>query len=385
MREKITHLYNKLRASALCTGALLCLAFAAPTSWADQGQLDGVKQEITRQQSQLNATQKKIDSLQKTLKKQETGIADTARKIHRAEQRQQELTNSIRTLKQQLATLEQQQLGQRELLGELLNTQYRQGRHSQLALILSGQDQNRLDRFTVYAERLSQARSRALDELTATATELQLKQHQLREQQAEQTTLLASLKQHQKSLEAERKQRQKTVRTLKQQVRSDNRYLGELKSNEQRLVQEIARAKAAAEAARKAPMDGLALHKGKLPWPVKGKVLHNYGSSQQGELHWKGMVIGQTQGSQVKAIYPGKVVFADWLRGYGLMLVIDHGKGDMSFYGYNQTLLKKVGDTVQASEAIALVGDSGGQEQTALYFEIRRKGNPANPRQWLIR
>jgi len=95
------------------------------------------------------------------------------------------------------------------------------------------------------------------------------------------------------------------------------------------------------------------------------------------------MVIAQSSGRQVKSIYSGKVVFADWLRGYGLMMVIDHGKGDMSFYGYNQTLLKKVGDNVRASEPIALVGDSGGQERSALYFEIRRKGAPTNPKSWL--
>ena len=116
---------------------------------------------------------------------------------------------------------------------------------------------------------------------------------------------------------------------------------------------------------------------------MKGSVLHNYGTKQRGELRWKGMVIAKDSGSKVNAVYPGKVIFADWLRGYGLMLAIDHGKGDMTFYGYNQTLLKKVGDTVQANEAIALVGDSGGKSRSGLYFEIRRKGTPTNPRTWL--
>lgn len=252
--------------------------------------------------------------------------------------------------------------------------------------MLSGEDSSQLDRFTVYAERLSQARSHALDELAATTTELQLKQHQLGEQQKEQQALLAKLIEQKQKLESERSQRQKTVKNLRSQLTTDNQYLAELKENEQRLVKEIEKARAAAEAARRAaPMDGLAKQKGKLPWPVKGRVLHSYGTSQQGELHWKGMVIAQSAGSPVKAIYPGKVVFADWLRGYGLVLAVDHGKGDMSFYGYNQTLLKKVGDTVQANENIALIGDSGGQEQSSLYFEIRRKGSPTNPRAWLTR
>ena len=352
---------------------------------ADDGQLKGVKQEISRQQNQVAANRKKVDQLQKNLRQQEVGIAETAKAIHQAEQRSDELKASTRSLKEQLEQLRQQQLGQQELLKELLNAHYKQGKQSQLALMLSGEDSSQLDRFTVYAERLSQARSHALDELAATTTELQLKQHQLGEQQKEQQALLAKLNEQQRKLESERSQRQKTVKNLRSQLTTDNQYLAELKENEQRLVKEIEKARAAAEAARRVPMDGLAKQKGKLPWPVKGKILHRYGTSQQGELHWKGMVIAQSAGSPVKAIYPGKVVFADWLRGYGLVLAVDHGKGDMSFYGYNQTLLKKVGDTVQANESIALIGDSGGQEQSSLYFEIRRKGSPTNPGSWLTR
>ena len=385
MREVIKHLHHNLRASAFCTGVFLCL-LSGPTASANEGQLKGVKQEISRQQNQVAANRKKVDQLQKSLRQQEVGIAETAKAIHQAEQRSDELDSSIHSLKQQLEQLRQQQLGQQELLKELLNAHYKQGKQNQLALMLSGENSSQLDRFTVYAERLSQARSHALDELAATTTELQLKQHQLGEQQKEQQALLAKLNEQKRQLESERSQRQKTVQGLRSQLTTDNQYLAELKENEQRLVKEIEKARAAAEAARRAaPMDGLAKQKGKLPWPVKGKILHRYGTSQQGELHWKGMVIAQSAGSPVKAIYPGKVVFADWLRGYGLVLAVDHGKGDMSFYGYNQTLLKKVGDTVQANENIALIGDSGGQEQSSLYFEIRRKGSPTNPSAWLTR
>lgn len=385
MRDKIRYLNQTLRASALCTGALLCLAFFLPTAAADQQQLDGVKQEISRQQNQLGSKQKQVSTLQKSLRQQELNIAATAKQIHQADNQLTQLNHTITTLRQQQQRLQQQQLGQQELLKELLNTHYRQGKNSQLASLLSGEDSAKLDRMSVYAEHLSQARADALDELAATTTELQLKAHQLSQQQQQQQALLARLQAEKSKLETKQRQRQKTVRRIKSQIKSDNQYLAELKTNEQRLAKEIAKAKAAAEAARRASVDGLAKHKGKLPWPVKGTVLHHYGTPQQGELHWKGMVIGKSIGSQVNAIHGGKVVFADWLRGYGLMLAIDHGKGDMSFYGYNQTLLKKVGDTVQPNEAIALVGDSGGQERPALYFEIRRKGTPINPKGWLTR
>ncbi|MDX1302638.1 peptidoglycan DD-metalloendopeptidase family protein [Photobacterium sp.] len=381
----ITHLNHTIRASALCTGALLCLMFSQPSVATSKNQLDGVKQEISRQQNQLGSKQTQFNTLQKELRQQELDIAQTAKKIHQADNQLNTLNRSINQLERDQTKLQQLQVGQQEMLKELLDTQYRQGKNDQLASLLSGQQSTELDRMSVYAERLSQARSQALNELAATNTELQLKHHELAQQRQQQQILLTQLKTEKSTLESRQKHRKKTLTSIKNQINSDNHYLTELHANEKRLLAEIAKAKAEAKAARQIPMDGLAQHQGKLPWPVKGAVLHTYGSVQKGELHWKGMVLSKPSGSQVKAVYSGKVVFADWLRGYGLMLAIDHGKGDMSFYGYNQTLLKKVGDTVQASEAIALVGVSGGQERSGLYFEIRRKGTPTNPRNWLTK
>ncbi|GAM55365.1 cell wall endopeptidase [Vibrio ishigakensis] len=132
-------------------------------------------------------------------------------------------------------------------------------------------------------------------------------------------------------------------------------------------------------------MDGLAKQRGKLPWPVKGRVLHTYGSTQGGQADWKGMVINANYEQPVKAVYPGKVVFADYLRGYGLVMLIDHGKGDMTLYGYNQVLTKKEGDKVTAGETIALAGDTGGQSRASVYFELRRNSRTENPQRWLTR
>ncbi|KKD00190.1 peptidase M23 [Photobacterium halotolerans] len=377
-----------LRASALGTGALLCLAFSAPLFADDQNQLQGMKQEIARQQKQLSDKKQQLNDVQKTLKQQELAIAKAAGNIRTAEQKIDGLTRSISQLEKEQQTLLQRQIGQRELLKELLTSQYKLGKSSPLANLLGESDPARLERMAIYASHLSQARSQALDELAATDTELQLKKHQLSEQRHEQQSLLDQLKKERASLQGSQQARQSTVRELQGQLNADKRYLTELKSNESRLIAEIAKArKAAEEAARQARvnMDGLGKYKGKLPWPVTGRIRHAYGSPLQGELRWKGMVISQAVGSEVKAVHGGKVVFADWLRGYGLMVAVDHGQGDMTFYGYNQTVLKKVGDTVQRNEAIALVGDSGGQETPGLYFEIRRKGTPTNPQPWLSR
>ena len=130
---------------------------------------------------------------------------------------------------------------------------------------------------------------------------------------------------------------------------------------------------------------GLGRPGGQAVWPVRGNVTHRFGEALQGELRWKGMVISAPEGSEVKAIADGRVLLADWLQGYGLVVVIEHGKGDMSLYGYNQSALVNVGAQVKAGQPIALVGTSGGQGEPSLYFEIRRQGQAVNPQPWLGR
>lgn len=130
---------------------------------------------------------------------------------------------------------------------------------------------------------------------------------------------------------------------------------------------------------------GLGRPAGQAIWPVRGPLLHRFGDSISGELRWKGMVIGAPEGTQVKAVADGRVLLADWLQGYGLVVVVEHGKGDMSLYGYNQSALVNVGDQVKAGQPVALVGNSGGQERPGLYFEIRRQGRTVNPQPWLGR
>jgi septal ring factor EnvC (AmiA/AmiB activator) len=130
---------------------------------------------------------------------------------------------------------------------------------------------------------------------------------------------------------------------------------------------------------------GLGRPSGQNMWPVNGSLIHRFGEQLQGELRWKGIVISAREGSDVRAIADGRVILADWLQGYGLVVVIDHGKGDMSLYGYNQDALVSVGDQVRTGQAIAKVGNSGGQGQPSLYFEIRRQGQAVNPQPWLGR
>ena len=138
----------------------------------------------------------------------------------------------------------------------------------------------------------------------------------------------------------------------------------------------------AAKAKQAENLVGLSKLKRKLSWPVKGRINHSFGSSKQGYLKWKGVFLSAPIGREVKTIHNGTVLFSDWLKGYGLVTVVDHGDGYMSLYGHNQALLKSVGDRVEAGEPIALVGQSGGQANSGLYFEIRHTGIAVNPKLW---
>ncbi|MDD1782070.1 peptidoglycan DD-metalloendopeptidase family protein [Enterovibrio sp. ZSDZ35] len=378
---------NRNQVSALSAGFLLCLLFSVQAFASDE-QLSGMKNEISRQEQQLTSHTKKLNALQSDLKTQEQSIAKIARQMRETRATLAVTENEIATLNAESKRLEQLRFGQVELLKELLNSQYRQGQHSQLNALLSGKDSQDIDRMTVYAEKLSKARTDAINELSATDTELQLKRHALNTQVDKQRDLLSTLSADKSKLESEQRSQKKTASAIQRQIRNDKGYLTELRDNEKRLKVELEKAaeqaRIAAEQAR-VKMDGLGKYKGRLQWPVKGSILHRFGSAQSGQLKWNGMVISAKEGSEVKATHDGTVVLSNWLRGYGLMVVIDHGKGDMSFYGYNQALLKNVGDTVKSGEPIALVGNSGGQSDPALYFEIRRKGNATNPSPWLKR
>lgn len=367
----------------ISTTALVCLTLTLPISaHANDAELKGMKQEISRQSSVLSKQKKELTSLQSSLKKHELSIANASKKARRAEKDLDDVKLSISKLKQQQSELAQQQIGQIEILKDLLVNYYLTSRNNQLSNVLSGDDVTKIDRMTQYAQRISEARVGAISQLEFTTMQLKEKEASLLKQQQRQSELLAQYKKEKTTLQTSQNKRKSTVSSIKKRISNENGYLNELQQNEKRLKVAIAKAKAK----NNVPMDGIARQKGRLPWPISNpKTLHSFGTKQTGQLTWKGMVLASEYGAPVKAVDSGKVVFADWLRGYGLMVLIDHGKGDMTLYGYNQSLMKKEGDKVRAGETIAVVGDSGGQDRPSLYFEIRRNSKAQNPRSWLKR
>jgi len=199
--------------------------------------------------------------------------------------------------------------------------------------------------------------------------------------------LEARREQELESLRGAQERRTRAVASIEQQIKSQGGQLKRLESQArglEKLIADLRKALANPPVAKKAPFEPL---KGRLPWPVQqGKVLARFGQPRAGgSLRWQGMLIGTDRGARVRAPYAGRVAYADWLPGMGLMIVLDHGGGYLSLYGHNDELFRKVGEPVAAGDVIGSVGDSGGNDQSALYFEVRRGREPVNPEIWLQR
>ncbi|MBE8597246.1 murein hydrolase activator EnvC [Xenorhabdus sp. BG5] len=423
-RQRQYKLQNKIRVLQLCALLFTFLSFstntfANPIS-ENKNQLKDIQQDIAEKEKSVKQQQKQRTDLLNQLKEQESTISEVGRSLHTTQTRLNKLENDVSSLNANIKRLQTQQKEQRQLLANQLDAAFRQGNHQGLELLLNGQENQRKERILAYYSYLNQARQEAIAKLQKTTEELNQQKKLQLEKQSEQKAILAGQKQQKQKMEVARTARQKTLTTLESSLKKDQQSLAELRQNETRLRDKIATAereakaraeREAREAARvraqvaakqkqaqqkgssykpteeeralMARTGGLGRPAGQAIWPVRGRVIHNFGGAIQGELRWKGVVISAAEGTEVRAISDGRVLLADWLQGYGLVVVIEHGKGDMSIYGYNQSTLVSVGQQVRAGQPIALVGSSGGQQQPSLYFEIRRQGQAVNPLPWL--
>ncbi|EMB4325951.1 murein hydrolase activator EnvC [Pluralibacter gergoviae] len=402
-------------ASALSAGVLLCASYARAD---DRDQLKSIQADIAAKERAVRQQQQQRASLLAQLKAQEQAIAAAARTLRETQDSLAQINKQVDAMNASLAKLEKQKAVQEKNLSAQLDAAFRQGEHTGIQMILSGEEGQRAQRLQAYFGYLNQARQETIAQLKQTREEVAAQKAALEEKQSQQQTLLYEQKAQQAKLEQARNERKKTLSGLESSIQAGQQQLGEMRANESRLRSSIARAEAAAkaradreardaQAVRNKQQDasrkgttykpteserslmsrtgGLGSPRGQAYWPVRGPILHRYGEQLQGELRWKGMVIGASEGTDVRAIADGRVILADWLQGYGLVVVVEHGKGDMSLYGYNQSALVSVGTQVRAGQPIALVGSSGGQGRPSLYFEIRRQGQAVNPQPWLGR
>ncbi|AOM41739.1 murein hydrolase activator EnvC [Xenorhabdus hominickii] len=423
-RQKQDQRQKTSRALLLCTLLFASLSlstntFANPIS-ENKNQLKDIQQDIAEKEESVKQQQKQRTDLLNQLKEQESTISEVGRSLHGTQSSLNKLENEVSSLNINIKRLQTKQKEQRNLLANQLDAAFRQGNHQGLELLLNGQESQRKERILAYYSYLNQTRQETIGKLEKTTAELNQQKKLQLEKQNEQKAILTSQKQQKQKMEVARTARQKTLTILESSLKKDQQNLTELRQNENRLRNKIAKAereakaraeREAREAARvraqvaakqkqaqqkgssykptederalMARTGGLGRPAGQAIWPVRGNVIHSFGEAIQGELRWKGIVIAAAEGTEVRAISDGRVLLADWLQGYGLVVVVEHGKGDMSIYGYNQSTLVKVGQQVRAGQPIALVGSSGGQQQPSLYFEIRRQGRAVNPISWL--
>jgi septal ring factor EnvC (AmiA/AmiB activator) len=352
---------------------------------ASQQQLEQLKSRIQSVDKWLNKANSEKSGLSKQLRKVEREISRTHLKI-------KELNSQVKKLGTQVVALRKTEKAQQQALQQQttqltqqLKAIYLQGKQPAIKLLLDSDDPQNLSRYMQYFSYLKDARGEKIKAFESALDKLDKTKRRILEQQAQISRNKDTLRKTESKLKSESIKRKKVLAKLEQSIASESKRLQKLKDDQARLealLHEVEQAIANLSL----PSDSAPFgkQKAKLPWPTHGKVRERFGSRiAQGKLRSNGIKIATRANAAVQAVHYGHVVFSDWLRGFGLLLIIDHGEGYMSLYGNNKSLLKEAGDWVSAGEQISYAGDSGGASESGLYFEIRRHGKPLNPSKWL--
>jgi len=321
----------------------------------------------------------------------ELQIAESATLLNATDKNLANTRREIQDLESEKRASETKIKNQQRSLSKQIKSAYIAGNYDFAKMIFNQDDAGKFERTLTYYQYLNKARLEQITEFRALIEQLEGVQKELSVKEEQQIQLVSRQQEQASRLREQQQGRLITLQRLDAQIKSDQERVTQLTEQEQRLMRAIEQAEIAAQ--RDAALgqqaaialEGLSQLKGQLLVPASGKVNRLFGKRRQGQVRWQGITISSPAGTPVNSVANGKVLYADWLKGFGLVTIIDHGEGYMSVYGRNQALLKNVGDTVGAGETISLVGNSGGQAEPALYFEVRHKGKALNPSQWLAR
>lgn len=387
-------------AAAMAAGA----AFAAP---------------VAEKKAELKELQSRIDTLRRDLAKTEESRAyaadqlrDTESAISDANRRLRELGESRREVQVELSQLDQQTQrllkqteSQQQQLSRLMFRHYVGGDADALQLLIAGRDPNQAARDYHFLTLLSRAKADLIGSLREAAAEKRKLTESAREKGARLAEIERKQQDERAGLLGQRQQRQAMLAKVADRIKAQRREIDTLKRDEQRLAKLIeGLARLVASPVRKAKParagdkpsirnertpdpaaagGAFAALKGRLRLPVKGDIAGRFGSPRaEGGTTWKGIFIRAAEGAEVHAVAPGRVVFSDWLRGFGNLMILDHGDGFLSVYGNNESLLRQAGETVKGGDAVATVGNSGGNPESGLYFELRHQGQAFDPLKW---
>jgi len=332
--------------------------------------------------SEARSTRSGLEEQLRTTEVRSGRLAAELRDIERSLDAKAKRLTELRTEKRRVI---QGLTSQRTALAAQVRATYMMGRQDYLKILLNQEDPATLGRALTYHGYFSKARAARIHALQQRLERLAHLEDAIRLETNALTQLQERKSERRKELQAEHDNRQEVLARLRQEITQGGRELQRLSENEkqlQRLLDALRDmfADIPGSLDQHTPFASL---KGKLPWPVRGPLRFSFGEPRShGTLKWQGVLISAAPGDTVRAVYHGRVAFADWLRGQGLLLIIEHGDGFMSLYGHNQSLLKETGDWVDPGDPIAIAGDTGGPGEPGLYFAIRRKGVPLNPSAW---
>lgn len=368
---------------------ILLLTAACPTlagEKEDRQKLQQIGKDILKLEQSVKGDSKEQQRLAKELKNTELDAARLNQAIHDLEAQLVTLDAELRQLQSQKSSLDKSRQAQQSLIAKQITAAYRLGNEESIKLLLNQEDPDKVSRALKYYDYFLKARGEKIEQYLQTMTELKRVETGIGERQAALTQRRASLAEQQEKLGESLRMRGEVLVRLDRQIKNSKQALRQLHSERKRLETVIrALEESIAKLVSPTNTEPFTKRKGKLPWPVKGTLSQYFGATRTADITWNGWLLKASEGTPVHAIHHGRIVFSDYLRGHGMLVIIDHGDGYMSLYAHNQVLLKVTGDWVQTGEAIARVGNSGGQRDHALYFEIRHNGRPTNPKTWLTR
>ena len=412
---------------------LLILGLALPWAGAVAATSpNAAKDELRELKSKIDAVQKRIAEAEESksevsdaLRQSERAISDANRALSDLTDRSRGANAALAGLTREIERAEREVRRHQAALGQLVYQRYVAGRPETLAVLLNGGDPNAVARQLHYLTYVARARGEAIARLRTETERLEKLAGEAREQATELAAITAEQAAQRKRLEQEKRSRAQVLTRISRDIERQRQQIGTLKRDETRLTRlidqlarELARARKPKPPTREArpderrapttregrrqesapsarvkidrvPEPGTAdgtfgQLRGKLALPVRGELAGRFGSPRQdGGVVWKGLFIAARPGEEVRAVAAGRVVFADWLRGFGNLLIIDHGDSYLSLYGYNETLFKQVGETIRGGERVAAVGNTGGHPESGLYFEMRHEGRPFDPMTWV--
>jgi len=366
--------------------ALLAAADEAELAKIKEQELEEVRERISALTESMQAAAEERDRLTVDLQAAEERIAEKRIRLKELE-RERAWTESRR---EELATAIVEREAELDLeaeeLGEQLRAAWMSGSQERIKLLLNQRDPATLGRVMTYYRYLNDYRADNIETVTTRIRELGELHSAVAAEEARLSQIAKQRYAELSTLNEAQERRQLLLTSLKKRIADESREIDRLAAQEEdlaRLITELTSILSDYPITSEEPFDD---YKGRLTWPVAGNLLHDFGQPRVGgRLKWNGVVLSAARGQEVRVVYHGRVVFADWLDGMGLLVIVDHGGGYLTLYGYNETILKNTGDWVAPGDVIATVGDSGGQAQSSLYFEIREGTRPVNPSAWVTR